>query len=204
MTLALTRRHSLALGLAALCLPGNLRAQVPTEVVEMSMGAANAPVTMVEYWMFTCPHCAAFHRDVFPQIKANFVDTGKVRVVFREVYFNRPSLWAGMIARCAPKDRYFGIADLLFQRQAAWSAARDTDAMVAELYAIGRQAGLTDEDMNACLSDRAFAEALVADFQKNSTADAIDATPSFVIDGQKFGNSGYAEFETRLNAALGN
>lgn len=204
MTLALTRRHSLALGLAALSLPSALRAQEAAEIVEMSMGAADAPVTMVEYWMFTCPHCAAFHRDVFPQIKANFVDTGKVRVVFREVYFNRPSLWAAMIARCAPQDRYFGIVDLLFERQAAWSAASDTDAMVAELYAIGRQAGLTDDDMNACLSDRAFAEALVADFQKNSTADAIDATPSFVIDGQKFGNAGYAEFETRLNAALGN
>lgn len=204
MTLALSRRHSLALGLAALSLPSALRAQEAAEIVEMSMGAADAPVTMVEYWMFTCPHCAAFHRDVFPQIKANFVDTGKVRVVFREVYFNRPSLWAAMIARCAPQDRYFGIVDLLFERQAAWSAASDTDAMVAELYAIGRQAGLTDDDMNACLSDRAFAEALVADFQKNSTADAIDATPSFVIDGQKFGNAGYAEFETRLNAALGN
>ncbi len=202
MTLALTRRHSLALGLAALCLPGSLRAQ--HAVVEMSMGAANAPVTMVEYWMFTCPHCAAFHRDVFPQIKANFVDTGKVRVVFREVYFNRPSLWAAMIARCAPRDRYFGIADLLFARQAVWSTPRDTNKMVAELYAIGRQAGLTDADMNACLSDRAFAEALVAEFQKNSTADAVDATPTFVIDGQKFGNAGYAEFETRLNAALAN
>jgi protein-disulfide isomerase len=204
MTLALTRRHSLALGLAALCLPGTLHAQEAVEVVEMSMGAADAPVTMVEYWMFTCPHCAAFHRDVFPQIKANFVDTGKVRVVFREVYFNRPSLWAAMIARCAPEDRYFGIVDLLFERQAAWSAASDDKAMVAELYAIGRQAGLTDEDMNACLSDRAFAEALVADFQKNASADAIDSTPSFVINGEAFGNAGYAEFETRLNAALGN
>jgi protein-disulfide isomerase len=204
MTLAHTRRHSLALGLAALCLPGTLHAQGAVEVVEMSMGAADALVTMVEYWMFTCPHCAAFHRDVFPQIKANFVDTGKVRVVFREVYFNRPSLWAAMIARCAPEDRYFGIVDLLFERQAAWSAASDDKAMVAELYAIGRQAGLTDEDMNACLSDRAFAEALVADFQKNASADAIDSTPSFVINGEAFGNAGYAEFEMRLNAALGN
>jgi protein-disulfide isomerase len=208
MTLALSRRHSLAIGLSALCLsgalPGTLRAQEAAEIVEMSMGAADAPVTMVEYWMFTCPHCAAFHRDVFPQIKANYIDTGKVRMIFREVYFNRPSLWAAMIARCAPEDRYFGIVDLLFERQQAWSTASDTDVMVAELYAIGRQAGLTDEDMNACLSDRAFAEALVADFQKNATADGVDSTPSFLINGQKFGNSGYADFETRLNAALGN
>jgi 2-hydroxychromene-2-carboxylate isomerase len=76
--------------------------------------------------------------------------------------------------------------------------------MLAELYAIGRQAGLTDEDMNACMSDRAFAEAMVTEFQKNAEADGIDSTPSFVINGQKFGNMGYADFETRLNAALGN
>jgi protein-disulfide isomerase len=204
MTLALTRRHSLALGLAAIALPGAVRAQETPTVAEISLGDADAPVTLVEYWMFTCPHCAAFHRDVFPQIKANFVDTGKVRVVFREVYFNRPSLWAAMVARCAPEDRYLGIADLLFQRQAAWATTTDTNAMLAELYAIGRQAGLTDEDMNACMSDRAFAEAMVTEFQKNAEADGIDSTPSFVINGQKFGNMGYADFETRLNAALGN
>ena len=72
--------------------------------------------------MFTCPHCAAFHATVFPQIKANYIDTGKVRLVYREVYFNKPSLWAAMIARCAPPDRYFGIVDLLFDRQADWAA----------------------------------------------------------------------------------
>ena len=205
MTIALTRRTSLALALAAACLPATLRAQdaaAAVEVVEMSMGAPDAPVTMIEYLMFTCPHCAAFHRDVFPQIKANFVDTGKVRVIFREVYFNRPSLWAAMVARCAPQDRYFGIADLLFQRQSAWAGASDTNVMLAELYSIGRQAGMTDEEMNTCLADRGFAEALVAEFQTHAAADSIDATPSFVIDGQKFSNAGYAEFETRLNEAL--
>ncbi|HPG21230.1 MAG TPA: DsbA family protein [Amaricoccus sp.] len=203
MTPALSRRTALALSLAALALPRAGWAQA-REIVEMSMGAPDAPVTLVEYAMFTCPHCKAFQEEVFPQIKANFIDTGKVRLIYREVYFNRPSLWAAMIARCAPADRYFGIVDLLFERQAEWSGAFDSEPMMKELYSIGRQAGLTDEQMQACVTDRAFAEGLVAEFQKNATADGIDATPTFLINGTKVSNMNYADFEAKLNEALGN
>lgn len=203
MTPALSRRTALALSLAALALPRAGWAQA-REIVEMSMGAPDAPVTLVEYAMFTCPHCKAFQEEVFPQIKANFIDTGKVRLIYREVYFNRPSLWAAMIARCAPADRYFGIVDLLFERQAEWSGAFDSEPMMKELYSIGRQAGLTDEEMQACVTDRAFAEGLVAEFQKNATADGIDATPTFLINGTKVSNMNYADFEAKLNEALGN
>ena len=203
MTPALSRRTALALSLAALALPRAGWAQA-REIVEMSMGAPDAPVTLVEYAMFTCPHCKAFQEEVFPQIKANFIDTGKVRLIYREVYFNRPSLWAAMIARCAPADRYFGIVDLLFERQAEWSGAFDSEPMMNELYSIGRQAGLTDEEMQACVTDRAFAEGLVAEFQKNATADGIDATPTFLINGTKVSNMNYADFEAKLNEALGN
>ena len=203
MTPALSRRTALALSLAALALPRAGWAQA-REIVEMSMGAPDAPVTLVEYAMFTCPHCKAFQEEVFPQIKANFIDTGKVRLIYREVYFNRPSLWAAMIARCAPADRYFGIVDLLFERQPEWSGAFDSEPMMKELYSIGRQAGLTDEQMQACVTDRAFAEGLVAEFQKNATADGIDATPTFMINGTKVSNMNYADFEAKLNEALGN
>ena len=143
MTPALSRRTALALSLAALALPRAGWAQA-REIVEMTMGSPDAPVTLVEYAMFTCPHCKAFQEEVFPQIKANFIDTGKVRLIYREVYFNRPSLWAAMIARCAPADRYFGIVDLLFERQAEWSGAFDSEPMMKELYSIGRHAWLTD------------------------------------------------------------
>ena len=97
----LTRRQTLAAALAVAALPRLAWAQGARAVPDMTIGDATAPVTIVEYAMFTCPHCAAFTRDVFPKIKENYIDTGKVRLVYREVYFNRPSLWAGMIARCA-------------------------------------------------------------------------------------------------------
>jgi protein-disulfide isomerase len=198
-----TRRQTLAGALALAALPGIGLAQAAPEIVEMTMGEADAPVTLVEYAMFNCPHCAAFNRDVFPQIKANYIDTGKVRLVYREVYFNKPSLWAGMVARCAPQERYFGIVDLLYERQNDWATETDANAMLGKLFSIGRQAGMTDDQMNACLQDRAFAEGLVAEYQRNAETDGIDATPTFFINGQKEENMTYDEFAAKLDAALG-
>jgi protein-disulfide isomerase len=200
---ALTRRQTLAAALAAAALPGISFAQGTKPVLEMTMGDADAPVKLIEYAMFTCPHCAAFNKDVFPKIKANYIDTGKVQLTFREVYFNAPSLWAAVIARCAPPDRYFGIVDLLFSTQAGWLNSSDGPTIMKNLYGVGRQAGLTDAQMDACRNDQAFAEALVAAYQKNATADAIDATPTFLINGAKLENVTYEEFEAKLNAALG-
>lgn len=208
--LDLDRRQTLALAAAALAAaalpglaPGAARAQATPAVPDMTIGKDDAPVTMVEYAMFTCPHCAAFNQEVLPKIKADYIDTGKVKLVFREVYFNKPSLWAAMIARCAPSDRYFGIADLLFRRQMDWAAATDENAMVQKLMSIGRQAGMTDDQMNACLQDRALAEAMVASYQKHAEADGVDATPMFIINGVKVDNAPYEEIARKLDEALG-
>lgn len=200
----LTRRQTLvtlAAFAAAAALPGLALAQGTPDIPDMTMGADDAPVTLVEYAMFTCPHCAAFHREVFPQIKANFIDTGKVRLVYREVYFNRPSLWAAMIARCAPQDRYFGIAGVLYDTQSQWVVG-DEQELIGNLFAIGRQAGMTDDQMNACMQDRAKAEAMVATYQRHAETDGIDATPTFFVNDEKVGNMPYDEFEATLNAAL--
>ena len=202
MTPTLTRRQTLALTLAAAALPGAAFAQDTRVVIEMTMGDANAPVTLVDYSMFTCPHCAAFHEETFPQIKKNFIDTGKVRLIYREVYFNKASLWAGMIARCGGEDRYFGMVDLLFKKQKEWIDGDDSDALVANLYSIGRQAGLSDGDMDACMTDKAFAQALVTEYQKNAKADGIDSTPTFMINGKKVSNMNYDKFAAALNEAI--
>lgn len=203
-----TRRRLLAAGLAvALVAPmaGPLAAQeaAAREVVEMSIGAADAPVTLIEYASLTCPHCANFANNVLPQLKANYVDTGKVRLIYREVYFDRPGLWAAMVARCAGQDRYFGVLDLFYRDQAAWSKASDAAGVVEGLKVVGRQAGMTDAAIDACLADGPFAEALVAEFQKNVAADAIDATPTFIINGEKMSNMPWPEFEARLKEELG-
>ena len=170
---------------------------------EPAIGDAAAPVTIIEFASLTCPHCASFHVNTLPELEKRYIDTGKVRLVFREVYFNKPALWAAMIARCAPADRYFGIADALFATQASWAAEEDPQAMLGKLYGVGRQAGLTNEAMDACMQDRALAEALVAEYQKNAAADGVEATPTFLINGEKVGNMPWEEFQAKLDAALG-
>lgn len=185
---------------AALALPA--AAQSPRQVVENAIGAADAPVTMVEYASLTCPHCASFHIDVLPTLKSEYVDTGKVRLIYREVYFDKPSLWAAMIARCAGPDRYFSVVELLFRDQQNWSRKETEGALVEALFAIGRQAGMTDEVMRSCLQDGEFAKAMVAEFQKNVEADGIEGTPTFVIDGETVQNRPWDELKALLDAEI--
>jgi protein-disulfide isomerase len=178
-------------------------AQEARDVAEMSMGNPDAEVTVIEYASLTCPHCAAFHKEVFPQLKATFIDTGKIHFIFREIYFDRAALWGAMLARCAGEDRYFGVVDVLFEQQAGWSRRPDAPAIMSDLYAFGRQAGLTREAMDACMSDQAWAQSLVETYQKNAQADGISATPTFIINGEKTSNLPWPELEARINAALG-
>lgn len=101
-------------------------AEVDTStIVEMVLGAEDAPITMIEYASYTCPHCAAFHQGTYQEIKKNYIDTGKVKLVYREVYFDRYGLWASMVARCGGEDKFFGITDLIFKGQSEcpdWAA----------------------------------------------------------------------------------
>jgi protein-disulfide isomerase len=198
------RRQFISYTLAATALSStNLMAQdtKAVEVMAMTMGNPDATVTLSEYASFTCPHCATFHEDVMPSLKADYIDTGKINFIYREVYFDRLGLWAGMLARCGGPDKYFGIADMLYKRQGDW--AKSSGAEVTEkLYKIGRIAGLKNKDMEACLQDQEMAKALVADFQKNAEADGIDSTPSLLINGVNHGNQSYSELQNLLNEQL--
>ncbi|MEM1129056.1 MAG: DsbA family protein [Pseudomonadota bacterium] len=176
------------------------------DIVEMTLGSEDAPVTVIEYASFTCPHCATFHENVFPEIKTNYIDTGKVKFVYREVYFGedpRPSLWPGIVARCGGDTRYFGIVDMVFDRQSDWARATTAQDMVDQLRTIGRTAGLSDEQMDACFSDGPKAQAMYDTFVENMEADGVNATPSFVINGEKYSNMSYANFAEVLDEKLG-
>ena len=101
-------------------------ATLPT-VPDYALGNPDAAVTVIEYASFTCPHCREFHDAVWPQLKKNYVDTGKIKFVMREVYFDRYGLWAGMVARCGGELRYYGIVDILFNTQKDWAASNDPE-----------------------------------------------------------------------------
>jgi len=172
-------------------------------VEEMSLGNPDAAVTVVEYASFTCPHCRNFHTSALKELKSNYIDTGKINFVYREVYFDRFGLWAGMVARCGGSDRYFGLVNLIYENQSDWIAGGDPALIVNNLRKLGKTAGLNDEQLDACLNDGEMAQAMVAVFQKNSTADDIKSTPSFIINGDPYGNMGYDEFARILDEKLG-
>jgi protein-disulfide isomerase len=171
-------------------------------IPEMALGAEDAPVTVIEYASFTCPHCAAFHADQFKRLKADYIDTGKVRFIYREVYFDRFALWASMVARCGGEMRFFGITEMLYSQQEEWIAGGDPVAISDNLRRIGRTAGMDDATLDACLTDEATAQALVAWFQENAAADGVESTPTLIIGGQKHSNMPYEELSALIDAAL--
>jgi len=180
-----SRRAFLALTFAALAAPATASeddlAARGYAVGDMALGDVAAPVTVIEYASLTCPHCATFHKETWPSIKQEYVDTGKVRFIFRDVYFDQYGLWASMIARCGGEGPFFGYLTQLFGRQREWARSDD---IVGELQRIGRLGGLPAERMQACLTDEALLNRLVADYQANATADNVRSTPTFIINGE--------------------
>lgn len=177
-----------------------------SSVVEMQLGNPDAPVTVIEYASYTCPHCASFHAGAYKQLKADYIDTGKINFVYREVYFDRFGLWASAIARCAgTPETFFGITDMLYTSQAEWARAGGGDpAQIAdELRKIGRLAGLSGDTLEACLTDADSLRTLVAWYQQNAAEDGINSTPSFVINGTKYNNMAYSEMSRLIEEAAG-
>ena len=177
------------------------RAMVP----DMALGAADAPVTLIEYASFTCPHCATFHAQVMPQLKADYVETGKVRFIHREVYFDRYGLWAAMISRCGGgEERYFAIADIFYDTQKDWIGDGQPGTVAANLRKLGLAAGIGQEQLEACLNDAAMAQAMVATYQANATEHGVESTPTLVIGDETHGNMPYDELKVLIDAELAN
>lgn len=199
---------AMAAALAMAALPvGPVWAQAAAEaelpvVPDMALGNMDAKVVLTEYASYTCPHCATFHSAVFKDLKRDYIDTGKIKFIYREVYFDRYGLWAAMIARCGGEMRYFGIQDLLFDNMQEWAGSQDPATVVENLRRLGRTAGLDNAAMDACLNDGAMAQAMVNKYQADTEADGINSTPSFMLNGTKHSNMNYADLKALLDAEL--
>ena len=195
-------------GFSPLRLISDAMAQSPADVAkpvslpDMALGPANASVTITEFASMTCPHCAAFTEKVFPKIKTEFIDTGKIRFVFREFPLDIKAAAGSMLARCIAKDdgpKYFAVIDLLFKQQNDWVMKNTTET----LSRIGKQAGLTQTQVEDCLKDQALLDKIAADQKYASEVLKVDSTPTFFINGEKIkGEQSYEEFAKRINAAL--
>lgn len=169
---------------------------------DVALGAEDAPLTIIEYASFTCGHCANFHNDVFPDLKADYIDTGKVKFVQRDIYFDQPGLWAGIMARCGEGKKFYPVADMLFEEQSDWLSGGSGDEVAASLRKIGLKAGMTDDQMTACWDDTAKVEQLIATFQANATADDIQATPTFIIGDETVPNQAWDDMKEIIDTKL--
>lgn len=203
--LKLNRRAMIALAAAATAAMTPALAQEAATAAgpgDFSLGSPDAKVKLVEYASFTCPHCANFHANAYGQLKKEYIDTGKVYFTLREVYFDRYGLWAALIARCGGEMKYFGIHDMLYEKQKEWAGSEDPMQVVENLKGIGRAAGLDDAAMDVCLNDTASAEALIKQFQTNFEADGVKGTPTFFINGTMYSNMTFEDMKAILDAEL--
>ena len=179
--------------------------KVESKYIEMSKGNDNAPVVFVEYASLTCPACAAFHSNVYPQLNKEYIETGKVKFIHREIYFDKAGLWAALTARCTNGvNRYFGMLELLYSEQAIWSRYESSDKIVDSLLRISAKSGIEKAKAISCLEDQEKALDLVNEFQIYVNKDAIESTPTFVINGKKYENRSYDELKKIIDKELGN
>lgn len=174
----------------------------PVSLPDMALGPKDAAVTITEYASMTCPHCAAFNEQVFPKIKTEYIDTGKIRYVFREFPLDIKAAAGSMLSRCIAKDdapKYFAVTDMLFRQQNDWVVKNTTETLTR----IGKQAGLTQQQVEACLKDQALLDKIAADQKYASDVLKVDSTPTFFINGEKIkGEASFEEFAKKINPLL--
>jgi len=171
----------------------------PGELPDLAIGNADAPVTIVEYASMTCPHCAAFHNRVLPELKKKYIDTGKVRLVFREFPLDNLAAAGAMLARCSG-DNAFAMLEILFQKQDEWVVRNDP---VSKLFDMAKQAGFTKESFEKCLTDDELLKKVEAMRSRANEQFGVNSTPTFFINGKRLSGGGsIADFDRALEPLL--
>lgn len=144
------------------------------------IGKADAPVTIIEYASMTCSHCATFHNTTYPVLKQRYIDTGKVRYIMREFPLDPLAAAGFMLARCAGKDKFYPMIEVLFQKQKEWAVQQP----IPPLTAIAKQAGFTQESFEACLSNQKILEGIEATRNRAAEKLGVNSTPTFFVNGK--------------------
>ncbi|MFZ5735098.1 MAG: DsbA family protein [Pseudomonadota bacterium] len=203
---------SALLGLSPFSLIGDASAQTAAEIAtpsplgDMALGPENASVTIIEYASMTCPHCANFTHNVFPKIKSEYIDTGKVRFIFREFPLDEVAAAGSIVARCIAKDNsqmYFALVDAMFKQQN--DLARTP---LPTLKRIGKQAGLSEEAVEACLDKKTetgkrLLDGIVQTLDYANTKLKVNSTPFFFVNGTPLkGDTSFEAFDKMIKPLL--
>ena len=171
----------------------------PDGLPEMAIGSPTAPVTIVEWASLTCPHCREFMVDRLPELKKKYIDTGLVRLIFRDYPLDGYALRAAMIAHCAGPDRYFAYIDAYFEQQLSWIQ----DDPMEGLKRVARFSGMSSDDIDKCLADKELSQKIVAGMQTAQKDLGVNSTPTFLFDGSTFsGALPVEQYEEMFDAAL--
>ncbi|MEE8394189.1 MAG: DsbA family protein [Rhodospirillales bacterium] len=183
--------------------PGPARADIASiedATAEKVMGNADAPVTMIEYSSLSCPHCAAFHRDSLPKIKKTYIDTGKVKLIYRDFPFGGLAMAGAMVARCAGSKKYFGMIDILFRSQEDWTRGKNP---LADIKRVARFGGMSESDVEKCLADEPLMQAIQKRQKEGETEYGVNSTPTFFINGIEVkGALPFEEYKKVIDKAL--
>jgi protein-disulfide isomerase len=168
----------------------------PGPLGDRALGNPNAPVTVIEYVSLTCPHCAAFHRDVFPRVKREYIDTGKIRFIVRAFPIGRSAGNAAIANRCAPEDKYFALLSALLARQSEWVSQ---EVRLDAIYGVAKSVGMSRETFDKCLANQSMIDALDEVKQRGRKFGVI-GTPTFFANGRKAqGATTYEEFKALVD-----
>jgi len=163
------------------------------------LGAATAPVTILEYSSLTCPHCAAFHRATLPEVKTNWIDSGRARLVYRHYPLDQLALRAAAVAECIQGDGFFGFLDVLFLNQERWAHSQDPLTAIRQYAGL---AGLSPSAFEACASDDVAIDRILRRQSEGRDKYNVASTPSFVVNGTPVvGGRSYEDFNTILESA---
>jgi len=154
----------------------------PGPLGDKVLGAEDAPVTIVEYASMTCGHCARFDEVTFPELKSRYIETGKVRYIFREYPLNQPAYALSMLARCMPADKYFDGIEIMFEQ---FRSGALSGTFLPALTKLSKQIGFTQESFEQCLTNQKLLDALEAEKTRATNEFGVDATPTFFINGEK-------------------
>jgi protein-disulfide isomerase len=173
----------------------------PVSLPDMALGPAKAAVTIVEYASMSCPHCAAFDQNVLPMLRSKYIESGKVRFVFREFPLDIKAAAASMLARCIARDdasKYFATIEMLFKQQELLLEQTTTT-----LKQIGAQAGMNELAVESCVKDDALLDKLRADLGFAFEQLKVDATPTFFVNGEKLrGVMSFEELDSKIRSLL--
>ena len=170
--------------------PGVRAAGIGERPGDIALGDPDAPVTVIEFFSLTCPHCRSFHQTIFNRFKPDYVDSGKVRYVYRDFPLNLPALQAAILARCAGRDRYAAFVDVLFQTFDDWASAGDFTEKLAQ---IGELGGVSRDRFEACLADKALEDAIFQSIADAQAEYGVSSTPTLIVNGERY--EGQMRFE---------